>query len=123
MNLSGKALKYWMIAEKIKASNVLVVTDDIALPFGKIRIRAKGSDGGHNGLKDISVNLASNEYPRLRFGVGNEFSKGKQVNYVLGAWNAEEKLLLTERMDIAIEAIKSFGAIGLERTMNVFNAK
>jgi len=123
MNLSGNAVRYWLAAEKLSPENLLVITDDIALPFGKIRIRAKGSDGGHNGLKSINETLQTQEYARIRFGVGNEFSKGRQVDYVLGNWNAEEEKLLAERMDVVIEAIKSFGTIGLERTMNFYNNK
>ena len=91
MNLSGKAVNYWMQKEKIDTNNLLVITDDIALPFGKIRIKAKGSDGGHNGLKDIQLVLSSNKYSRLRFGVGSEFNPGSQVNYVLGRWSKEEQ--------------------------------
>jgi PTH1 family peptidyl-tRNA hydrolase len=123
MNLSGNAVRYWLNHEKIQPENLLVITDDIALPFGKIRIRAKGSAGGHNGLKNISEVLANENYPRLRFGVGSEFSKGRQVDYVLGKWDAEEEKILPERIDIVVEAIKAFGTIGLERTMNFYNSK
>jgi PTH1 family peptidyl-tRNA hydrolase len=123
MNLSGNAVRYWLTAEKLKPENLLVITDDIALPFGKIRIRAKGSDGGHNGLKNINEVLQTQEYARIRFGVGNEFSKGRQVDYVLGNWSVEEEKQLPERIDVMIEAIKSFGTIGLERTMNFYNNK
>jgi peptidyl-tRNA hydrolase, PTH1 family len=123
MNLSGKAVNYWLQAEKIAKENLLVVTDDIALPFGALRMKGKGSDGGHNGLKNINELLNTQEYARLRFGVGSEFSKGKQVDYVLGEWNATEKQTLPARMDLAIEAIKSFGTIGIERTMNFYNNK
>ncbi len=123
MNLSGKAVAYWMQTEKIQINKLLVVTDDIALPFGKIRIKGKGSDGGHNGLKSINESLATNHYARLRFGVGNDFPKGRQAEYVLSEWNNEEKELLQERINVAVEAIKSFGSIGLTYTMNDFNNK
>lgn len=123
MNLSGKAVKYWMNELKISAENIFILVDDIALPFGAIRIRANGSAGGHNGLKDIEAQLGNNNYARLRFGVGNEFAKGKQVNYVLGKWNAEEMKTLEEKIKVSCEAVKSFATIGLERTMNVFNTK
>jgi len=123
MNLSGNAVRYWLTTQKIQPENLLVITDDIALPFGKIRIRVKGSAGGHNGLKSISEILVSENYARLRFGVGSEFSKGRQVDYVLGNWDSNEEKTLDERIDIVIEAIKSFATIGLERTMNIFNSK
>jgi peptidyl-tRNA hydrolase, PTH1 family len=123
MNLSGNAVRYWMQEEKVPIENVLVITDDLALPFGKIRIRPKGSDGGHNGLKHIQQILQSDQYARLRFGVGAEFSKGQQVDYVLGNWNEDERKTLTERIDIAAKAILSFGLIGLAKTMNDFNTK
>jgi peptidyl-tRNA hydrolase, PTH1 family len=123
MNLSGKAIQYWMQAEKVALENVLVVTDDIALPFGTIRIKGKGSDGGHNGLKHIQATLNTTEYARLRFGVGSEFSKGRQVDYVLGKWSAEEKKLLPERLEKCGEAIKAFCTMGLSLTMTNFNGK
>ena len=123
MNLSGKAVNYWMQKGKIDTNNLLVITDDIALPFGKIRIKAKGSDGGHNGLKDIQLVLSSNKYSRLRFGVGSEFNPGNQVNYVLGEWSKEEEKALEERVETIGNAIKSFVTIGLDRTMNEFNNK
>jgi peptidyl-tRNA hydrolase, PTH1 family len=123
MNLSGKAVSYWVQKEKIDPNNLLVITDDIALPFGKIRIKAKGSDGGHNGLKDIQLALNSSKYGRLRFGVGSEFNPGSQVNYVLGEWSEEEKKALKEREETIGNAIKSFATIGLGRTMNEFNNK
>lgn len=122
MNVSGKAVQYWLSTQKIALENLLVVTDDIALPFGKIRIKGKGSDGGHNGLKHIQETLQTQQYARLRFGVGNEFSKGKQVDYVLGKWNAEETKLLPDNIQKSIEAIQSFTTIGIERTMNFFNS-
>ena len=121
MNLSGKAIRYWMTELKIQPQNMLVVLDDLAIPFGTIRIRVKGSDGGHNGLKDIDATLGNNNYPRLRFGVGNEFAKGRQVDYVLGKWNAEERKLLNERIKVACEAINSFMFEGIERAMNKYN--
>ena len=123
MNLSGKAVNYWMQEEKILMENILVVTDDIALPLGTLRMRSKGSDGGHNGLKNISEVLNSPSYVRLRFGVGNEFSKGKQVDYVLGEWTNEEEKVLPERIELVCEMIKNFGLIGAEKTMSMFNGK
>ena len=123
MNLSGKAVNYWMQAEKIPRENILVITDDLALPFGKLRMKGKGSDGGHNGLKDIQATLNSQEYARLRFGVGSEFNKGQQVDYVLGEWSSEEKETLTERIKIATEFIKGFTTIGLGMTMTNWNNK
>lgn len=121
MNLSGKAVKYWMNELKISQQNVLVVLDDLAIPFGSIRIRQKGSDGGHNGLKDIDLTLGNNNYPRLRFGVGNEFAKGKQVDYVLGNWNVEEMKTLNERIKVACEGVNSFMFEGIERAMSKYN--
>lgn len=123
MNLSGKAVKFWMDKENIPASNVLVITDDLNLPFGTIRIKPKGSDGGHNGLKSIQQILNTSEYPRFRFGISDEFKKGKQVDYVLGEWSDEEKTLLPERFEVSVEAIKSFVLSGLGNTMTAFNGK
>lgn len=123
MNLSGKAVQYWMQAEKIPLENILVVTDDIALPFGTIRIKGKGSDGGHNGLKSIQESIGSTEYARLRFGVGSEFAKGRQSDYVLGKWSEEESKLLPERITKCGEAIKAFGTIGIGLTMTNYNGK
>jgi len=123
MNLSGKALNYWMQHEKILLENVLVITDDLALPFGKLRMKGKGSDGGHNGLKDIQATLNSQDYARLRFGVGAEFSKGQQSDYVLGEWNSEERASLDERIKTAAEFIKGFTTIGLGLTMTNWNGK
>lgn len=123
MNLSGKAVSFWMQKEHIPVENVFIVVDDIALPLGSIRIRAKGSDGGHNGLKHINETLQTQTYARLRFGIGNEFPQGHQVDFVLGEWEPEEKRALPEFIDKAIEAIKSFATIGLERTMNSCNKK
>jgi PTH1 family peptidyl-tRNA hydrolase len=121
MNLSGKAVNYWMQKEKIGAENLLVITDDLALPLGKLRMRGKGSDGGHNGLKNIQEVLGTQEYPRLRFGIGSEFGKGQQVNFVLGKWLAEEKEILEQTIERAANAVLSFGLVGLARTMNQFN--
>lgn len=121
MNLSGKAVRYWMNELKIQQQNLLVVLDDLAIPFGSIRIRAKGSDGGHNGLKDIDATLGNNNYPRLRFGIGAEFGKGHQVNYVLSPWNAEEQKQLPERIKVSCDAINSFMFEGIERAMNKYN--
>lgn len=123
MNLSGRAVNYWMQKEKIPVENLLVITDDISLPFGTIRLRAKGSPGGHNGLKSITETLLSEEFARARFGIGNNFEKGRQVDYVLGKWNEEEQNLLQERITFALELIKSFVTAGLQSTMNNFNNK
>jgi PTH1 family peptidyl-tRNA hydrolase len=123
MNLSGKAVKYWMDKENIPIENVLVITDDLNLPFGTVRIKAKGSDGGHNGLKNIQAVLATTEYPRFRFGISDQFKKGQQVNYVLGEWDETEKGALPERLALCREAITSFVLAGLSTTMNTFNGK
>jgi PTH1 family peptidyl-tRNA hydrolase len=123
MNLSGKALKYWLDKENIEKDNMLVITDDLNLSFGSIRIKTKGSDGGHNGLKNIQLLLNTTEYPRFRFGISDAFKKGKQVDYVLGEWSLEEKEALKERLNISSEIIKSFALAGLGNTMNLFNGK
>lgn len=123
MNLSGKAVRYWMEAEKIERENLLVISDDIALPFGTLRMRPKGSAGGHNGLKSISELLESEEYARMRFGVGGDFARGHQVDYVLGEWSEEDRKAMPERLKLFCEAILSFTTIGMERTMNLFNKK
>ncbi len=123
MNLSGKAVKYWMDKENIPLENILIITDDLNLSFGTIRIRKKGSDGGHNGLKSIHAILNTTDYTRFRFGISDEFKKGKQVDYVLGEWDEEEKTKLPERLELASEIIKSFGTAGLENTMTAFNGK
>lgn len=123
MNLSGKAIKYWMDQEKIPAENVLVITDDLNLPFGTIRIKGKGSDGGHNGLKNIQAILGNGDYPRFRFGISDDFKKGRQVDYVLGDWDEQEKAALPERLDVAAEAVRSFALSGLGNTMSTFNGK
>lgn len=121
MNLSGKAVKYWLAKEKIPLENLLVVTDDINLTFGTLRLKTKGSDGGHNGLKDIQNTLQTTTYNRFRFGVGSDFSKGRQIDHVLGKWNEEEIEKLTERMKKSSEAIRSFVLSGIKITMNEFN--
>ena len=121
MNLSGKSVKYWLTKEKIASENLLIICDDLNLSFGAIRVKAKGSDGGHNGLKDINAILQTQQYARFRFGVGSEFSKGRQSNFVLGEWDAEENKLLPERLELAIKIVKSFGTAGLNNTMNTFN--
>ncbi|HEY4797799.1 MAG TPA: aminoacyl-tRNA hydrolase [Bacteroidia bacterium] len=123
MNLSGKAVNYYLQKENIPLKNLMVITDDLALPLGKLRIRNKGSDGGHNGLKSIQETLGTSDYPRLRFGIGNEFSKGRQVDYVLGEWDAAERNELVPRIDIAVEAIKDFALMGIDKTMNAYNSK
>lgn len=120
MNRSGKAVRYWMEQEKIPVDRVLIITDDLNLPFGTLRLKTKGSDGGHNGLKDIQQYLTST-YPRLRFGVGSEFSRGKQVDYVLGEWNEEEKSTLGERLKRTAEMSLSFVLAGAKNTMNEYN--
>ncbi|MBX7202303.1 MAG: aminoacyl-tRNA hydrolase [Bacteroidia bacterium] len=121
MNLSGKAVQYWMTKEKIPLENLLVITDDIALPFGKVRLRTKGSDGGHNGLKSIQETLGTTDYSRLRFGVGSEFAKGAQAKYVLSTWNDMEASALNEKTKLAAEMVKSFASIGPGLTMTQFN--
>ena len=121
MNLSGNAVSYWLKKENIPLENMLVIVDDIALPSGSIRMRPKGSDGGHNGLSHISSILATNEYPRIRIGIGNSFRKGAQVDFVLGKWDADEKKFMEGRTSIVIDMIKSFAFAGLELTMTAFN--
>lgn len=123
MNLSGKAVKYWMTKEKIPLENVLVICDDLNIPFGTIRVKAKGSAGGHNGLKDIQDKLQTQQYARFRFGVSDAFSKGRQVDYVLGKWTKNEQSELIERLEKSAELIKSFGTAGLRNTMNNFNGQ
>lgn len=123
MNLSGKAIKFWMDKENIPLENILVITDDLNLSFGTIRIKPKGSDGGHNGLKNTNLVLNTQNYARFRFGISDEFKKGQQVDYVLGEWDDTEKTALPERLELASEIIKSFGTAGLENTMNTFNGK
>ena len=121
MNLSGKAVNYWLQKEKIPVTQLLVVADDLALPFGKLRLKGKGSDGGHNGLRNVQHWLGHPNYPRLRFGIGNNFVRGRQTDYVLSSWSPEEQNALPERIHLAIEMIKSFGTAGLQHTMNDFN--
>ena len=123
MNLSGKAVKYWMDYAKIPLENVLVIADDLNLSFGSIRIKPKGSDGGHNGLKNINLILNTQNYARFRFGISDQFKKGQQVDYVLGDWDETEKQKLPERLELASEIIKSFGLAGLENTMTMYNGK
>ncbi len=123
MNLSGKAIKYWLDKENIPVENLLVITDDLNLPFGTIRLKGKGSDGGHNGLKSIQQLLNTADYPRFRFGISDAFKKGQQVDYVLGEWDEEEKAKLTERLETSAEIIRSFALSGLANTMSTFNGK
>ncbi|TBW29828.1 aminoacyl-tRNA hydrolase [Gramella sp. KN1008] len=123
MNLSGKAVNYWMQKEKISLENLLVVTDDLNLPFGTLRLKTKGSDGGHNGLKDIQTQLNTTKYNRFRFGISDEFSQGQQVNYVLGEWSPGEEEKLAERLKTSAELILSFGTAGVSNTMNAYNGK
>jgi peptidyl-tRNA hydrolase, PTH1 family len=121
MNLSGNAVSYWLKKENIPVENMLVIVDDIALPLGSLRMRHRGSDGGHNGLAHINTILGTDEYPRIRFGIGNGFRKGSQVNYVLGSWNPEEKKIVDDRISIIIEMIRSFAFAGTELTMTLYN--
>ena len=121
MNLSGKAVNYWLSQLKIPKDNLLIVVDDMAIPFGNLRMRAKGSDAGHNGMKSIEEVTGGNKYPRLRFGIGNDFHSGQQIDYVLGRFKQEEFDALPEKMDKAIEMILSFCSIGISQTMNQFN--
>ncbi|MDA9267749.1 aminoacyl-tRNA hydrolase [Salibacteraceae bacterium] len=121
MNLSGKAVNYWLQEEKIPLERMMVITDDLALPFGKIRIRAKGSHGGHNGLRNIEEVLGTQAYTRMRFGVGNDFGQGQQVQYVLSPWNQDEVAALDERLNLAKEALLAFSTAGLARTMSDYN--
>ena len=121
MNLSGDAVNYWLNKEKIALENLLVIVDDLALPLGSIRMKPKGSAGGHNGLSHINTILGTDEYSRIRFGIGNNFSRGHQRNYVLGEWTSEEEAMINERVSIVGEMIKSFGTIGTGLTMTAFN--
>jgi len=123
MNLSGNAVAYWLKKEGIPIENLMVVVDDVALPLGTLRIRYKGSDGGHNGLKSIIEIMATQDFARLRFGIGNDFPKGYQVEHVLGKWTADELLAIQDRIAIAGEIVLSFGTIGIHRTMNLYNNK
>jgi len=121
MNESGRAVKYWMDREKITAAQILVIVDELALPLSKIRLRPGGSDAGHNGLRNIQETLGTDGYPRLRFGIGNNFPRGKQVNYVLGRWSESELPTVRRKIDTCVEIVESFASIGLERTMNQYN--
>lgn len=121
MNLSGKAVVYWMQKEKIDIQNILVIVDDLALPLSTLRLRPAGSDAGHNGLKSIQEHLQTQQYPKLRFGIGNHFPKGRQVEFVLGKWAATEKPIVQEKIKICVSIIESLAAIGIEKTMNLYN--
>lgn len=123
MNLSGKAVRYWMEQENIPADRVLVITDDLAIPFGAIRIRAKGGAGGHNGLTHIIEVMGTEEFPRLRFGIGSDFPKGRQSDHVLSPWNEEERKTLPERIELAAKAVLQFGLLGVSAAMNNFNKR
>jgi PTH1 family peptidyl-tRNA hydrolase len=123
VNRSGLAVNYWMKKEKIPLEKLLVIVDDLALPFGSLRLKGKGGDAGHNGLNNIQQVLGTSKYPRLRFGIGNEYNFGQQINYVLGNWCAEEEKILPDRIDVAVSIIQSFSTIGLNHTMNQFNNK
>ncbi len=121
MNLSGKAFKYWMDKEKIEIANTLTIVDDLALPLEKLRLRGNGSDAGHNGLKDIQLTLGTDQYPKLRFGIGNNFPKGRQVDFVLGKWQALEQGIVNQKVAKCAEIIELFASIGLEKTMSQVN--
>lgn len=123
MNLSGKSVKYWMSQEKISMENLCIITDDVHIDFGMIRIKTKGSAGGHNGLKDIQEKLNTQQYNRFRFGVGGNYPRGRQADFVLGSWTKEEESQLIERIPVATKAILSFGTDGINNTMNRFNGK
>jgi PTH1 family peptidyl-tRNA hydrolase len=121
MNLSGKAFKYWLDKEKIEIENTLTIVDDLALPINKIRLRASGSDAGHNGLRDIQLTLGTDKYPKLRFGIGNNFPKGMQVEFVLGKWFPEERPIIIKKIEKSTEIIEQFATIGIEKAMNFTN--
>ncbi len=123
VNLSGKAVNYWLQKEKIPVENLLVIVDDLALPYGTLRLRAKGSDAGHNGLKNINAVLGHQNYARLRFGIGNNFDKGQQIDFVLGKWTNEENELMPALLKTSIDIIKGIATIGIARTMNQYNTK
>ena len=123
MNLSGKAVNYWLQKEKLELSQLLIVTDDVALDFGAIRFKRKGSDGGHNGLKSVNEVMQNQNYARFRFGIGNEYPKGGQIDFVLGEWSLEENKALEERLETSTKAVESFGLGGIANTMNSFNGK
>ena len=121
MNLSGRAVKYWMDKEKVPLENVLVIVDELALPLSKFRLRPGGSSAGHNGLRSIEEVLGTNGYARLRFGIGNNFPKGRQVDFVLGRWKEEELPLVRMKVEKSVELVESFATSGIERTMNLYN--
>jgi PTH1 family peptidyl-tRNA hydrolase len=121
VNLSGRSFKYWMDKEKIVLENTLTIVDELALPLSKLRLRPSGNHGGHNGLADIELTLATNKYPKLRFGIGNNYPKGMQVEFVLGKWFPEEIRIVKNKIDASVEAIESFALQGIERTMNFIN--
>lgn len=123
MNLSGKAVRYWLDAAKVPIENLLVVVDDIALPFGTLRMRTQGSPGGHNGLKNITELLGTERFARMRFGIGGDFPRGMQVDYVLGRWSDDERTALPERLAVFREAVLAFATLGAERTMTLYNKK
>lgn len=121
MNLSGKAFKYWMDKEKIALENTLTIVDEVALPLSKLRLRPSGSDGGHNGLRDIQLTIGTDQYPKLRFGTGNNFPKGMQVEFVLGRWWPEEQAIVQQKTEKCVEVIEAFATIGIEKAMNMVN--
>jgi PTH1 family peptidyl-tRNA hydrolase len=121
MNLSGKAFSYWMNQEKIPVEKTMTIVDDLALPLEKVRVRPTGSDAGHNGLKDIQAMLGSDAYPKLRFGIGNQFAKGRQVDFVLGKWPANELPVVLQKIDTCVEVIEHFVLVGIEATMTKYN--
>lgn len=123
MNLSGNAVRYWLQKENIPVENLLIVVDDLALPFGALRLKPKGSDAGHNGLKNIAQMLGTQEYARLRFGIGNDYQRGRQIDYVLGKFPPEQLENMPEKLDLAVEIIKSFCLAGIQHTMNQYNNK
>jgi PTH1 family peptidyl-tRNA hydrolase len=123
MNLSGKAFKYWIDKEKISLENSLTIVDEIALPLSKLRLRPGGSSGGHNGLADIEATLGTAQYPKLRFGIGSNYPKGMQVEYVLGKWFPEEIKIVKDKIEASVEVIENFATIGIEKTMNLINKK
>lgn len=122
MNLSGRSFKYWMDKEKVLIENTLTIVDDLALPLSKLRLRSSGSDAGHNGLKDIQAILGTDKYPKLRFGIGNNFAKGTQVDFVLGRWTADEQKIVNAKIDKCVEIIESWSTIGIDKTMSAVNS-
>ncbi len=122
MNLSGKAFKYWMDKEKVSLENTLTIVDDLALPLSKIRLRPAGSDAGHNGLRDIQATLGTDKYPKLRFGIGNNYPKGMQVDFVLARWTKDEQPIVERKIEKCVEVIGNFSTIGLEKAMNAINS-